>query len=350
MKNGAEEYFLINKDKYNDLMEKYKPEYSNTEQNDLNDISKTPHLDIMSKNVLYKNKYSTDKNDPEHLNIAKNDLNDILTNPYLDISSRNALYDVALRNLIKKKRYIAEKPIKVEDRNLANVNANLNKNIQNLSNLLQKPSSPFVPKKAKKRFSDIVSEIPEKISTFNYDNDISPISESETNFKDDSDDSLSLQSTQKDDSNDSLSSLESGKDETQFTADDTILNPPETWNTPERPTNYSASMIEAQNVPLPINRNRMSKTHANERKTQALADYLLNKNDYGFTESGQLVSPKSKKIVKGSSHKDIADYHISMPGKNTPPGYKKIQRKLGEDVEAQEIRADPKGRFNINKW
>lgn len=287
--------------------------------------------------------------DPEHLNVAKNDLSNILTNTKMDVSSKNALYNMALKRLIKKRKQVEEKPVKVEDKSLANVNKNLDQSLQKLANALNKPSFRQVPKNIRKQLS--TNPLLQNVSPGLVSRDNSPLKETHNSFGFDNN-SLHSDETQESDPVDEAAQQHSVTiSDTDF--DDPILSPPEPWEIPEIPASYLPNYGETRDALVnrtPVIRTRNSNAQINERKKEALADYMLNKPDYGFTEKGELVSPRSKKIVRGSSHKDIADYHISMPGKHTPPGYKKIQQMLTEDPEAQKIREDSKGRLKINKW
>lgn len=272
---------------------------------------------------LNKNNY-----DPEHLKVAENDLNNILNNPNLNISSKNALYNIALKSLIKKRKIVNEKPIKVED----TTKAKLEQNIKDLVKLIQNPEKDteietLVDKKTPKiAETSIPTQVP-KLTDQSLDDSIS---EEEMNNQD-------------------IQSL----DDTQGSSDEeeeTTISSPRIWPSPERNQVFLPNLTNnRESVSTPVSkRQKTSTSQLNDQKSEALASYMLNKPEYGFTEKGELVSPKSKKIVKGSNYKAIANYHIDMPGKFTPPGYKKIQQQLNKDINVQNIKTNP--RLHISTW
>ena len=206
--------------------------------------------------LVEENKYNSllKSYDPEHLNIAQNDLNNILNNPQLNISSKSALYNSALKNYIRKLKQADEKPIKVEDKNLISTNSNLEQTLQNLTNLLQNTNN----RRPSKRISSFIESVPYKTSRLDI-----PTSTSFT---------MPL---------------------SPVVSDTPILdNDFDAPSTPE--TNNVANLANHNKTPRQA-REKASNTKINERKTQELANYLLNNPQYGFTEEGKLVSPRSKK-------------------------------------------------------
>lgn len=272
--------------------------------------------------LVQENKYDSlfKSYDPNHLKIAQKDLRNILNDPQLNTSSKSVLYNNALKNLNKKLKQVDETPMKAEDANLANVNTNLDTTIQDLVNLLKQ--TPQVLKKVHKRtykkkdakVSDVLSgEItPPQVSDFENFNPY-----------------VTKNVIEKLKPKTATPKKRSRDYETDVTQDSEFVTPKRKSLTP---------------------RDRATKKEIEERKTQELADYIKNNPNYGITDSGQVVSPKSKKPVKGSNNKDIASYAISSVGKTTPPGFRKIRKLLQTDENVKKIKADPKGRFSVKSW
>uniref|UniRef100_A0AC34GA78 Uncharacterized protein n=1 Tax=Panagrolaimus sp. ES5 TaxID=591445 RepID=A0AC34GA78_9BILA len=224
-----------------------------------------------------------------------------------------------------------------------------------LTTLLQKQQTPFVQKRPLKRNNRFPYETVSKIQRTGLE---------ETSFTEPSNWNKEDNPFLSDESQHSFQSDYALTNATQhsFESDDSLLlNKPEISDIYEAEnlsnnSNYFNDLVSSytQKTPLPHDgrslRDRASSAEIDTRKSEELAKYLLQKQDYGFTQEGELVSPNSKKIIKGSSHKDIAKYAVNTVGKNTPPGFKKVQQKLNEDPLVQNIRADPKGRFTIADW
>uniref|UniRef100_A0AC35GAG6 Ribosome biogenesis protein NOP53 n=1 Tax=Panagrolaimus sp. PS1159 TaxID=55785 RepID=A0AC35GAG6_9BILA len=254
--------------------------------------------------------------------------------------------------------------MKVEDVNLADVNTNLDTTLQDLANLLKQ--TPQVLKKVHKRtykkkdakVSDVLSgEItPPQVSDFENFNPY-----------------VTKNFIEKLKPKTATPKKRSRDYETDVTQDSEFVTPkrkslplrdhtalieklkPKTATPKKRSRDYETDVTQDSEFVTPKrkslpHRDRATKKEIEEKKTQELADYIKNNPNYGFTDSGQVVSPKSKKPVKGSNNKDIASYTISSVGKTTPPGFKKIRKLLQSDENVKKIKADPKGRFSVKNW
>jgi hypothetical protein len=257
--SSAKKYFLVDEDKYYSLIDKY--DY-----------------------------------DPEHLKIAQNNVKDILRNPNLNISSKNAYYNMALRDLIKKKKHVAEKPKKVEDTKLTDINANLNNTLKTLSNLLEK-QKPLGIENQNERLINENYGISPKIQHLDSKSPLTPpdLSQEISSF--------SPLRTQKLDSDVSLKTPSNWKSADEpFLSDDTQDSNDPTSPLPDaHDPNFFNNLIARMDQTTPLSRNvreRVSQRDIDARKSEELAKHLLQTQEYGFKEDGQLISPKSKKNRK----------------------------------------------------